>query len=33
MPIHHRLLGKNPTYTDRFSKYLVDEELGAYART
>ena len=29
MPIHHDLLGKNPTDTDRIRNYLADEELGA----
>lgn len=29
MPIHHQLLGKSPTDTDRIRNYLADEELGA----
>jgi quercetin dioxygenase-like cupin family protein len=29
MPVHHFLLGKNPTDTDRIRNYLADEELGA----
>jgi quercetin dioxygenase-like cupin family protein len=29
MPIHHDLLGKNPTDTDRIRNYLADDDLGA----
>ena len=29
MPIHHHLLGKSPTDTDRIRNYLADEGLGA----
>ena len=29
MPIHHRMLGKVPTETDRIRNYLADEDLGA----
>jgi len=29
MPIHHHLLGKSPTDTERIRNYLADELLGA----
>src|SRR5512147_1838994 len=29
MPIHHQLLGKVPSDTDRIRNYLADEDLGA----
>src|SRR5258706_6629330 len=29
MPIHHHLLGKVPTETDRIRNYFADEDLGA----
>lgn len=29
MPIHHLMLGKNPTDTDRIRNYLANKDLGA----